>query len=71
MLRELKEWLDQVCTGDTPVILGGDYNEAWYPSDRPRKGTHQPDNDYMDMLAISRSRPSMLSRDIQKTFCVR
>ena len=46
MLRELRGWLDQVCTNDTPVIVGGDYNETWYPSDRPKKGTHRPDNDY-------------------------
>eukprot|EP00959_Pyramimonas_sp_CCMP1952_P449304 9407847-Pyramimonas_sp.AAC.1 len=31
---------------DTPVIVGGDYNETWYPSDRPRRGAHQLDNDY-------------------------
>eukprot|EP00959_Pyramimonas_sp_CCMP1952_P313081 6553079-Pyramimonas_sp.AAC.1 len=28
VLRELKEWMCQMCTDDTPVIVGGDYNET-------------------------------------------
>eukprot|EP00976_Prorocentrum_cordatum_P058543 1173034-Prorocentrum_minimum.AAC.1 len=46
VLRELREWMSQMCTGDTPVIIGGDYNETWYPIDRPKGGTHRLDKDY-------------------------